>query len=145
MTAPIIVGVDNSDTARRAAFTAAKLASALDAPLHLVMAVNRTRSHTALVVGGERWHTDWLTTAQQFLDALIGELPAHPADRPTTRTVSLNDPATAICDEAIRLHAHMIVVGNKRVRGLTRVLGAIATDVARQAACDVLITDTSGD
>ena len=39
----IIVGVDRSDTARRAAFTAATLAAALGKPLHLVMAVSRTR------------------------------------------------------------------------------------------------------
>jgi nucleotide-binding universal stress UspA family protein len=39
----------------------------------------------------------------------------------------------------------MIVVGNRRVQGISRVLGAIATDVARRASCDVLISDTTSD
>ncbi len=30
-------------------------------------------------------------------------------------------------------------------RGISRVLGAIAMDVARRASCDVLISDTSDD
>lgn len=137
-TAPIVVGVDESDTARRAAFNAANLATALSAPLHLVMAVSRTRSQTEPSGGADHWNVNWLTTAEQFLDALIGELPTQHA----TRTVSLDDPAIAICAEAARLDARMIIVGNRRVQGLSRVLGAVATDVARHAQCDVLITNT---
>ena len=37
----------------------------------------------------------------------------------------------------------MIVVGNRRVQGATRVLGSIANDVARQAPCNVLIVHTT--
>jgi nucleotide-binding universal stress UspA family protein len=50
-----------------------------------------------------------------------------------------------MCDEAQRLEATMIVVGNHRVQGLTRVLGAVATDVTRHAPCDVLIANTTTD
>ncbi len=60
-----------------------------------------------------------------------------------TRTVSLSGPATALCDEAPRLRATMIVVGNRRVQRLTRVLGAVANDIARQAPCDVLVANTT--
>jgi nucleotide-binding universal stress UspA family protein len=140
-TAPIIVGVDDSDTARRAAFTAAELASSIGAPLHLVMAVSRTRSQNVPTVGTDRWHIDCVSTAQQFLDGLVRDLPGSRA----TRTVSLDEPATAICDEAVRLDARMIVVGNRRVRGLSRMLGAVATDVARRAPCDVLVANTTGE
>jgi nucleotide-binding universal stress UspA family protein len=48
-----------------------------------------------------------------------------------------------MCDEADRLNAQLIVVGNNRVQGIGRVLGAIALDVARRASCDVLISDTT--
>ena len=39
----------------------------------------------------------------------------------------------------------MIVVGNRRVQGVSRVLGSIASDVLRRAPCDVLIVNTTGD
>lgn len=134
----IIVGVDQSETARRAAFAAAKLAKTCGSPLHVVMAVNRRKTVDVQVGASDHWHVDWLSTAEQFLDALISELPA-PA---ITRTVSLKDPVTALCEEAERLEAGMIVVGNRRVQGVSRLLGAIATDVARRAPCDVLIANT---
>lgn len=36
----------------------------------------------------------------------------------------------------------MIVVGNKRTQGLSRVLGAVAGEIAHNAPCDVLIVKT---
>jgi nucleotide-binding universal stress UspA family protein len=59
--------------------------------------------------------------------------------------VQTGDPATVLCEEAQRLNARMIVVGNRRVQSAARVLGAIATDVARHAHCDVLIAHTNVD
>ncbi len=138
MTAPIVVGVDQSDTARRAALTAANLASALGAPLHLVMAVSRTRSG-GVAGGGDQFHVDWLSTAEQFLDGFVGEL----RTTPVTRAISVKDPATAMCEEAEKLSAQMIVVGNRRVQGISRVLGSIASDVLKHAPCDVLIANTT--
>ena len=135
----IIVGVDQSDTARKAAFTAAKIASACGSPLHVVMAVSRRKAVEVAGGGSDRWHLDWISTAEQFLDELIGELPGTAI----TRTVSLKDPATALCEEAERLEASMIVVGNRRMQGASRLLGAVATDVARRAPCDVLIANTT--
>ena len=137
----IIVGVDQSETARRAAFAAAKIAAACGSPLHVVMAVSRGKSGEVAVGASDRWHLDWLSSAEQFLDALVGELPTSPV----TRAVSLHDPATAMCEEAERLEATMIVVGNRRVQGASRLLGAVATDVARRAPCDVLIANTMCD
>ena len=139
MTRPVVVGVDESDTARRAAFRAAEMASALGAPLHLVMAASRGRADGLSTETGH--HVDWLAGAEQFLAALKGEL----AVSQITHAVVADDPAAAMCDEAARLDAQMIVVGNRRVQGISRVLGAIATDVARRASCDVLISDTTSD
>ena len=139
MTKPIIVGVDQSKTARRAAFRAAELATALGVPLHLVMAVSRGRADGMATETGH--HVDWLAGAEQFLDSLKGELKVAVV----TSAVVPDDPATAMCDEATRLDAQLIVVGNKRVHGIARVLGAIAMDVARHATCDVLISDTTAE
>jgi nucleotide-binding universal stress UspA family protein len=140
-TAPIIVGVDDSDTSRRAAVKAAELATCLGAPLHLVMAVHRGRSAEVAAVGADTWQIDSVTTSGQFLETLIRELPCEQA----THTVSLGEPAAALCEEADRLNAQMIVVGNRRVQGLTRLLGAVATDVVRRANCDVLVANTTSD
>jgi len=135
----IVVCVDQSPTARRAAFVAAKLASNCNKSLHIVMAVSRRNAMHVSGGGGDHWHLDWISTAEQFLDELIAELPSCPV----TRAVSLKDPATALCEEAERLEASVIVVGNRRVQGASRLLGAVATDVARRAPCDVLIANTA--
>jgi nucleotide-binding universal stress UspA family protein len=128
----IIVGVDQSETARRAAFAAAKIATACCTPLHLVMAVDRS----------DRECVECLASAERYLDGLVGELPASPI----TRAVSFHDPATALCEEAERLEASMIVVGNRRSsHGDERLLGTVATDVARRAPCDVLIANNTSD
>ena len=135
----IVIGVDESDTARKAASTAATLASETGCTLHIVMCVNRKAEN--ITVGGDTWHIDSVATAESYLASL--ELGIN---SPTvTHSVSFDDPATALCDEAKRLDARMIVVGNRRVRGAARVLGSVAIDVVRHAPCDVLVANTSAD
>jgi nucleotide-binding universal stress UspA family protein len=133
----IIVGVDPSETSRRAATKAAELAAALGANLHLVTCADRGRS-IDIKVGTDEFHGDWLTEAEQFLDQLGRALPYDTI----TTAVSSGDPAKALCEEAERLDARMIVVGNRRVQGAARVLGSIAAAVAKSAPCDVMIAHT---
>lgn len=135
----IVVGVDESPTAREAALSAASLAADIGTNLHLVTCVGRGSSRE-VQVGSDRFYLDSLSTAETFLDDLRRALP-H--DQITT-SVGDGDPARAICEEAARLDAKMIVVGNRRVQGIGRVLGSVATDVAKLAPCDVLIAHTSG-
>ncbi len=135
----IVVGVDPSPTAWKAALSAATLAADLDANLHLVTCVGRG-ANREVEVGSDRFYLDSTSTAETFLDDLRRSLP-H--DRITT-AVGGGDPARSICDEAARLDARMIVVGNRRVQGISRVLGSVAADVAKQAPCDVVIAYTTG-
>jgi nucleotide-binding universal stress UspA family protein len=134
----IIVGVDGSATARMAALAAAEMANSFNRPLHIVMSMTR---HTSQEVqgGGERWHVDSIGVAEDLLKALAGELKTT---LPVTHAVVLSDPANALCEEATRLEASIIVVGNKRVQGAARVLGSIAGDVAKRAPCNVYIVHT---
>jgi nucleotide-binding universal stress UspA family protein len=132
----IVVGVDRSETARRAAERAAQVSKETGRGLHLVASVPRTAKN--MRSGGESWHLDSVTDAEQFLTALAQELGVPDA----THGISFGDPATAMCDEAERLGAWVIVVGNKRVQGASRVLGSVAMDVARKAPCDLLIVHT---
>lgn len=134
----IVVGIDRSDTGRRAAEAAAELATVFGVNLHLVMCVERGPSAN-FTVGSEHFHTDWLTEAEQFLTAAALDLKAPSV----SRTVGIGDPAAMLCEEAERLHAGTIVVGNRRVQGLSRVLGSVAGDVIKRAPCHVLIAQTT--
>ena len=133
----IIVGVDRSDTARSAAATAATHAANCGANLHIVMCVKRGSSQE--VAGGDSWRIDSVSEAETFLHDLCRSLPHERI----TSTVGFGDPAVTICEEAERLRASMIVVGNRRVQGATRILGSVAADVTKQASCDVLIANTT--
>jgi nucleotide-binding universal stress UspA family protein len=134
----IVVGVGHSPTAHRAAVRGAALATALGKPLHLVMAVKDGTSQS-VQVGTEVFFDDWVTTESQFLQAMKAELGVDDA----TTALGAVGPAKSLCDEATRLGASMIVVGNKRVQGSMRVLGSIATAVTRHAPCDVLVAHTA--
>jgi nucleotide-binding universal stress UspA family protein len=133
----IVVGVNESDTAYRAAQAAARLASEADAELHVVMCVDR--STKVLHVSGETWHIDSVAEAEQYVASLAGEL----APPKVSHTISFDDPVKALCSAAEKLDARMIVVGNRRVQGAGRVLGSVALDVLRKAPCDVLVANTT--
>jgi nucleotide-binding universal stress UspA family protein len=137
----IVVGVDESTTARDAALRAAELAAACDRTLHIVMAVPL---HTAVEVHGigrDLWRADALDAAEKTVVALAREL--GEVSQRVSHAVIEGHPDRVLCDEAKRLDASIIVVGNKRVQGAKRVLGSIATSVTRHAPCDVLIAHTT--
>jgi len=135
----IVVGVDGSETARRAARKAADLAVACGVGLHLVTTVRKPGATGRQ--GSGKVRIDSLAAGEQLLASFKVALPG---DQITT-SVQTGDPADVLCAEAERLGARMIVVGNRRVQSAARVLGAIATDVARHAQCDVLIAHTNVD
>ena len=122
-----------------AAVEAAQLAENYNRPLHIVLSMTRNTSQQVRGGGSEIWHFDSVGIAEQTLKALAGELKTSV---PITYAVVMSEIATGLCDEAVRLDASMIVVGNKRVQGAARVLGSIAGDVAKRAPCNVLIVHT---
>ena len=136
----IIVGVDDSATARTTAERAAAIAANVGKALHIVMAVPSRQSIGALRSRSQHWQFDSISMADETLRALAGAI--H-SSTPVTRTVIIGKPAKALCDEAVRLNASMIAVGNRRGQGVARVLGSIAGDVAKRAPCDVLIVNTT--
>lgn len=134
----IVVGIDRSETAAKAARVAAEMARALGVNLHLVTCTEKSRS-VDLKVGSDQFHTDWLAEAEQFLKDAARELPHDQI----THAIGTGNPATFLCDEARRLDARTVVVGNRRVQGMSRVLGSVAGDVLKSADCDVLIVNTT--
>ena len=136
----IVVGVDATDTAHEAARVAADLAARLGSSLHVVTAFDR--SGALRVEGGDVPHT---VTSIDQAEALVATVAAdfRPKVPEMTTAAAQGHPAQVICEEAERVGADLIVVGNKRTHGVTRVLGAVAGKVVSHAPCDVYIAHTT--
>lgn len=138
----ILVGVDDSETAARAAVTAAELADTLKVELHVMTAYGKFEvEHINL--GGDEFiistEQGGLTVAEDVLRPLRKQFPALRA----TPHAREGKPAGALVELAEQLAIDLIVVGNKRVQGISRVLGSIARDVVTQAPCDVYVAHTN--
>lgn len=134
----VVVGADQSATATEAVRHAIDLVKLTGGRLHIVSAY-RPQSFTA--GGGEEQQLDSRDLAESVLAdhasrARAAGLEAHTHAR-------IGDAATAICDVAEEVGADLIVVGNKGMLGVRRVLGSVPNSVAHHAPCSVLIADTT--
>ena len=139
MSGPIVVGVDGSPTARKAAEKARDLALRLAAPLHVVSA-HTQEEITHIKSGSDQWV---VTSAENALK--IAENVARTLRTPglEVHTSSAHGkPSDALIAYAERIGADMLVVGNQRMRGMARVLGSVANSVSHKATCDVYIANT---
>ena len=139
MTGVVVVGVDGSETARRAAHTAQQLAVAIGATLHIVTAFDSDRTDV-VGSGSDQVVVSDRTAAENIARELAFEL-----NSPQLKVVYFavqGSPAKALLKQAEQHEAKMIVVGNKRMRGLGRVLGSVANSVAHNAPCDVYVAKT---
>lgn len=140
MAGPIIVGVDGSETAGHAARVAGELARGLGLAVHCVSAYDKGESF-AVQQGSDSWDITSHDVAQQVA--------RRAAESEIGRGVTVTwagvtgKPADTLIDEAKRLEASLIVVGNRRMQGLSRVLGSVANSVAHHAPCDVYIVKTT--
>jgi len=138
----ILVGHDGSDRSREAVGKAVNLAEAMGAGLHLVKVV---KTDAVEIVGDGLDYPTMAATeiALQTLEAEVPEL-TSPIDlsRVTVGT-AVGDVAQGLADEAERIGADLIVVGNKNVQGIARILGSVASGVLRHAECAVLVEDTN--
>jgi nucleotide-binding universal stress UspA family protein len=135
----VVVGVDRSDSARRAAEEAVRLAAALSVPLHIVTAVKSTHGGVVSGAGRDTWEVSGVSVAEDMLREIASAL-AGRVDY--TTAVVEGSPAEALVQEAARVNADVIVVGSKNMQGVRRFLGAIANDVAHTAPCSVYIAKT---
>jgi nucleotide-binding universal stress UspA family protein len=137
----IVVGIDDSDTARQAADVAASLAAGLDAPLHLVTAYEHRAPKRVDAGPLEFAGLGSLDEAELQLAKVAAEIRARVPSL-TTAAVAAK-PAQALVAEAERLGAALIVIGNRHTHGVARVLGAVATKVLSSAPCDVYVVKTT--
>ncbi|MFF1831481.1 universal stress protein [Paenarthrobacter sp. NPDC058040] len=137
----IVVGVDGSESALKAAKVAHALAGALGASLHVVTAFDSDRVQVASS-GSETWvHSD-ADSAEGVAKAVAATLQQLAPEQTVRYTAARGKPAEALINVAERYQATMIVVGNRRMQGLGRVLGSVANSVAHNAPCDVYIAKT---
>jgi len=140
MSGTVVVGVDGSGTAMKAAERARDLAVALGSTLHVVSAFDSDR--TGIFGTG----SDQVVVSDADSAENVARLVANSLAGATTVTYAAarGKAAEALIKEADRVNAGIIVVGNRRMQGVGRVLGSIANSVAHNAPCDVYIANTYG-
>jgi nucleotide-binding universal stress UspA family protein len=140
MSGTVVVGVDGSGTAKKAAERARDLATALGANLHVVSAYDSDRTDV-FGAGSDQVVISEADNAENVARLVANSLQG---ETPVTFAAVRGRPAEALIKEADHVEAKLIVVGNRRMQGVGRVLGSIANSVAHNAPCDVYIANTYG-
>lgn len=141
MTTTIVCGIDSSAPAAAAARKAAELASGLGARLYLISAYGKNDAET-VTVGTDEILVSAEQEAVRVTGAVAVDLRAEFPGLEVVTSAAEGKPADALVRTAEKLDAAVIVVGNKRVQSLGRILGSVASDVAAHAPCDVYVAHT---
>jgi nucleotide-binding universal stress UspA family protein len=138
----VVVGADDSPTARRAIDAASQLAHMSNGTLHIVTAVEtKPRHEGSLPAEFKDMNPDG--EAEALLQVLSFIAKKNGVD-PVLHHV-VGDPADAIITTAEQVKADLIVVGNRGMKGARRVLGSVPNSVAHGANCSVAIIDTTSE
>ncbi len=135
----VVVGADGSPTARRAVEAAAEVAARSKGALHIVTAFEAKNAVGAMPA--EYANVNLETDADALLQTLSFIGKNHGVE--TTVHSSTGDPAEAIIKYAEKVGADLVVVGNRGMKGVRRVLGSVPNSVAHGAPCSVLVVDTT--
>jgi len=136
----VVVGADGSATAGEAVRQAIALVKLTGGKLHIVSAYKPQQLRSS--AEGEFANSlDSGDMASSLLADLAGRARTAGVDAETHP--ESGDPADAICEVAVQVKADLIVIGNKGMTGVRRVLGSIPNSVAHNAPCSVLIAFTS--
>jgi nucleotide-binding universal stress UspA family protein len=135
----VVVGADGSASAAEAVQQAIDLVKLTGGQLHIVSAY---RPQQKLSSGDEFARS---LDSGEVADSVLADL----SSRARTAGVEVKihgkagAPADAICEVATEVGADLIIVGNKGMKGVRRVLGSVPNSVAHQAPCSVLIAATT--
>lgn len=138
----VVVGADASPTAAEAVQQAIELVKLTGGQLHIVTAY-KPQQLTSPVSGVDEYLKS--LGSGHLAESLLADLASRAtlAGVDVTTHASTSAPADAICEVAVQVKADLIVVGNKGMTGVRRVLGSVPNAVAHQAPCAVLIAFTS--
>ncbi len=135
----VIVGADDSSTARQAVMVAAEIAQLHGGTLHIVTAYDPKSIQIQELP--EEFRYSKLTSPADMLLEGLSRIVEQRGLKPEVHAATGN-PADAIVRVAEREKADLVVVGNKGMKGVRRVLGSVPNSVAHGAPCSVLIVDT---
>ena len=137
----IVVGTDGSDTAKRAVSEATDLTRAAGAQLHVVSAYEPASARISGAPEGAA--RVWAVAPDYEVESVIAEALATIRENGVeAQAHSVKGDATdALLDVADRVGADLIVVGNRGMQGLGRVLSA-PNKISHRARCSVLIVAT---
>ena len=143
---PIVAGTDGSATAEVAVDTAAELARALGAPVHLVTAYSSGMWGASMAAAAGmavpiQDDESARRVAQEIVDRASSRLKRQGVQVATH--VCAGEPAEVLMTIAGAENAQMIVVGNRGMVGSRRVLGSIPNRISHHAPCGVFIVRTS--
>jgi nucleotide-binding universal stress UspA family protein len=136
----VVVGADDSSTARQAVVVAADVAQTGGGALHIVTAYDPKSVRIEALPDELRY-----SAGEHPAEALLRRLSELVRERGLEPIVHAaeGDPVDAIVAVAESVDADLIVVGNKGMKGVRRVLGSVPNSVAHKAPCSVLIADTT--
>ncbi len=140
----IVVGTDGSETATKALRSAAKLAAQSSAKLHIVSGYH-PRSNLRVTGKGSGLEA-WMVSSTDEVAGILRDA-AEVAKREKVEVETHHeegDPAKALITIAKKVEADLVVVGNRGMKGVKRlVLGSVPNDVAHKSPCAVLILKTT--
>jgi nucleotide-binding universal stress UspA family protein len=139
----IIVGTDGSETSKRAVTEATRLAEVMKSTVHLVSAYEPLRG-TRITGAPEGAANVWAVRPDAEVESIIEQAAAAVRTRGVevkAHTLT-GDPADALLEIAEREGADLIVVGNRGMHGVSRMLGSVPNKVSHRAQCHVLIVAT---
>jgi nucleotide-binding universal stress UspA family protein len=136
----VVVGADGSPTAAEAVRVATELVKLSGGQLHIVTAYKPQQLHSAV---GEEFAKS--LSSGDLAQSVLADLASRARTSGVEVQTHLKDgaPADVICEVATQVKADVIVVGNKGMTGVRRVMGSVPNSVAHQAPCAVLIAFTT--
>ncbi|MFD4469627.1 universal stress protein [Rhodococcus sp. NPDC058505] len=141
-TAPIVVGVDGSDTADAALQWAARTAAAHTAPLHLVAALPTPVVYGGALVASQQFYDDLDAEANRTLTAAAARAREIAPGVEVGTALHHGPPIPALLDRSES--ARMLVVGSRglgAVRGA--LVGSVSTALATHSRCPVVVIPTA--
>lgn len=144
----IVVAIDGSDNAKRAAQVAIKLAKTHNSELMVLYALtspsavytSSNQPYIPEIDDSLNYYQDALKRATRIVDDLVDQAKKEGVAARGMVDRSVSSTVEAIVNQAINFHADLIVIGTRGLGGFKRlVMGSVSSGVVTHADCSVLV------
>jgi len=145
----IVVGTDGSETAAVAVERAFEIAAIAGGTVHVVHAhhlVSVAQLASSATYGAPNFDIDNVNKGIEAQSRSVVEHVAQRAERQGVKCETHlrdDDAAHALISVAEQVGADLLVVGNRGMSGVRRMLGSVPNKVSHHCPCDLLIVDTT--